>query len=308
MWSFTPCQTRYQKYSMLNSLFLTILEIGYPKFQKASGFTQDHPVNNPRTRGFRTSPMCSQILCICEKVPCTSLSLAVGKDWVCSPRDASEFRRSKGYSTNHSGRTKQTVQENIQVRLPTCLTRIGVSVVQSLQATLGNGLLWKHTSSMTQLFCIHYWQPFDCFNLGCHSPLFYCRRNVLLQNPNRKINSPENSFHSCRRVWINPCSLKRSRPPVWRATLCSWTCRAATWKASMFNQAFFFFFCSFLDGLAFRRSSVPINVSCCLFMTEFLEDTRTGKTLKVLFFWGLWCVSLWPCLVLGQWPFPFPQR
>lgn len=120
-----PHVRQYQKYSMLNSLFLTILEIGYPKFQKASGFAQDHPVNNPRTRGFRTSPMCSQILCICEKVPCTSLSLAVGKDWVCRPRDASEFRRSKGYSTNHSGRAKQTVQENIQVRLPTCLTRIG---------------------------------------------------------------------------------------------------------------------------------------------------------------------------------------
>lgn len=80
VWSLTPCQTRYQKYGMLNSLFLTILEIGYPKFQKASGFAQDHPVNNPRTRGFRTSPTCSQISCICEKVPCTYLLLTVGKD------------------------------------------------------------------------------------------------------------------------------------------------------------------------------------------------------------------------------------
>lgn len=127
------------------------------------------------------------------------------------------------------------------------------------------GCAWKRFamktySSMTQALCIHYWQSFHfrlCLNLGCHSPLFYCGRNVLLQNPSQRVGSPENSFHSCRRVWINPCSLERSRVPVRRATLCSWTCLAATWKASVFNQAFFFFFCSFLDGLAFRRRSVP---------------------------------------------------
>lgn len=53
----------------------------------------------------------------------------------------------------------------------------------------------------------------------------------------------------------------------------------------MFNQAFFFF-CSFLDGLAFRRGSVPINVSCCLFMTEFLEDNPDREDFEGAFLLG----------------------
>lgn len=62
---------------------------------------------------------------------------------MCSPRDAREFRRSKGYSTNCRGRAKQTVRENIQVRLPTCLTLIGKCGLVTA------GYAWKQSATKT---------------------------------------------------------------------------------------------------------------------------------------------------------------
>lgn len=51
----------------------------------------------------------------------------------------------------------------------------------------------------------------------------------------------------------------------------------------MFYQPFFSLFCSLLDGVASRHSSIPINLSGSLFMTEFLEDTWVRKDFEGAF-------------------------